>query len=131
MLGSDVEFKGSLKFEDDLRINGRFQGDLASSGTVHVGPQGDVKAEISVGSAVVEGKVEGNITASERVELRSSAHMIGDIKASKLIVEEGVVFIGRCEVSSENVSTTVPVVDEAEEPEQEPEKTEVQLGFGA
>jgi cytoskeletal protein CcmA (bactofilin family) len=123
-LSTDAEFKGALKFSKELRINGRFEGEIASSGTVHVGAQGDVQAEISVGSAVVEGKVKGNITASDRVELRSTAQMIGDIKASKMIVEEGVVFVGRCEVSSERGSEYA----RSETEESEPLQLEVGVG---
>jgi cytoskeletal protein CcmA (bactofilin family) len=125
-LGTDVEFKGSLKFKDQLRINGRFEGELSSSGTVHVGPQGDVKAEIAVGNAVVEGAVDGNITATERVELRSTARMMGDITASKLVVEEGVVFVGRCEVSSDRASTA----PKKRKAEPEPEQPEIEIGLG-
>ena len=125
-LSADAEFKGSLKFKEELRINGKFEGELSSSGTVHVGSQGDVTAEIMVGGAVVEGKVNGNITASDRVELRSTARMMGDIKANKLIVEEGVVFIGRCEVSSDKSS--MPTARKIKEPE--PAKVEVELGLG-
>jgi cytoskeletal protein CcmA (bactofilin family) len=131
VLSADVEFKGSLKFKDQLRINGRFEGELNSSGTVHVGPQGDVKAEIDVGSAVVEGTVEGNITASDRVELRSTARMMGDIKASKLIVEEGVVFVGRCDVSSERAGATERHRARRDESESEPAQTEIEVGLGA
>ena len=126
-LSTDAEFKGSLKFNDELRIDGKFEGELSSSGTVHVGSQGDVKAEITVGAAIVEGKVNGNITASDRVELRSTARMVGDIKASKLAVEEGVVFVGRCEVSSDNARITARDRDD----EAEPEESEVEVGFGA
>jgi cytoskeletal protein CcmA (bactofilin family) len=131
-LGSDVEFKGSLKFGGELRINGKFEGEISSSGTVHVGPQGDVKAEIMVGSAVVEGKVNGNIRAGDRVELRSTAQMMGDITASKMIVEEGVVFVGRCEVSSEKASVAEAVETDKKEPEPaEPAEAPVELSFGA
>ena len=126
-LSTDAEFKGSLKFSDELRIDGKFEGELSSSGTVHVGSQGDVKAEITVGAAVVEGKVSGNITASDRVELRSTARMVGDIKAAKLAVEEGVVFVGRCEVSSDSARITARGHDD----EAEPEESEVEVGFGA
>ncbi len=131
-LGSDVEFKGCLKFGGELRINGKFEGEIASSGTVHVGPEGDVKAEIAVGGAVVEGKVNGNIRAGDRVELRSTAQMVGDITASKLIVEEGVVFVGRCEVGSEQASRAEAVETEKEKPEpaESPEPA-VELSFGA
>jgi len=131
VLGADVEFKGSLKFGDDLRINGKFEGELTSAGTVHVGPQGDVQAEISVGNAVVEGTVNGNITASDRIELRSTAQMMGDLRSSKLIVEEGVVFVGRCEVRPESVQVPKPEPKKTREPVPEKEETEVQLGLGA
>jgi cytoskeletal protein CcmA (bactofilin family) len=126
-LSTDAVFKGSLKFDNELRINGKFEGELSSSGTVHVGSQGDVKAEISVGTAIVEGKINGNITASDRVELRSTARMVGDIKASKLIVEEGVAFIGRCEVSSDSAH----IAADDRDSEAEPEESEVEVGFGA
>ena len=126
-LSADAEFKGSLKFDDELRINGKFEGELSSPGTVHVGSQGDVKAEITVGAAVVEGKVNGNITATDRVELRSTARMLGDIKASKLLVEEGVVFVGRCEVSSDRASVAEP----SREEEPELEQSEIEVGLGA
>jgi cytoskeletal protein CcmA (bactofilin family) len=127
VLSSDVEFKGSLKFGDELRINGKFEGELSSSGTVHVGSQGEVKAEITVGAAVLEGQVNGNITAADRVELRSTARMVGDIKASKLVVEEGVVFVGRCEVSPDRT----PIAASDRDSELEPDESEIEVGLGA
>jgi len=131
-LGTDVEFKGSLKFGDRLRIDGRFDGELTSSGTLHVGPQGDVRADIDVGGAVVEGTVEGNITASDRVELRSTARMTGDVRASKLVVEEGVVFLGRCEVGPGKVSASSSTKKSKAEPESELElqQSEIEIGLG-
>ena len=131
-LGADVEFKGSLKFKDQLRINGKFEGELSSSGTVHVGPQGDVKADVNVGGAVVEGKVNGNINASDRVELRATAQMIGDIKAAKLIVEEGVVFVGRCEVSPDKARVPSTAGSESgKKREHVASQSEIEVGLGA
>jgi cytoskeletal protein CcmA (bactofilin family) len=131
-LGTDVEFKGSLKFGDRLRIDGRFEGELTSSGTLHVGPQGDVRADVDVGGAVVEGSVEGNIIASDRVELRSTARMTGDVRASKLIVEEGVVFLGRCEVGPDKTGASSNIKKRKAEPEPEPEpqQSEIEIGLG-
>ena len=60
---------------------------------------GSVKAEIKVNTVIVEGEVNGNITATELVDLRSTARLFGDIKAEKLIVAEGVVFVGKCDVN--------------------------------
>jgi len=131
-LGADVEFKGSLKFKDQLRINGKFEGELSSSGTVHVGPQGDLRADVNVGNAVIEGKVNGNITASERVELRATAQMVGDITASKLIVEEGVVFVGRCEVSPDKARVPSSGGGESSRKrEQVAAQSEIEVGLGA
>jgi cytoskeletal protein CcmA (bactofilin family) len=127
LLSADAEFKGSLKFGDELRVDGSFEGEMTSDGTVHVGPDGDVKADIKVGNAVVEGKVNGNITASDRVELRATAKMIGDIKAAKMIVEEGVVFVGRCEVSSDKAKLPAAGAKKESQPADSP----LGVGLGA
>ena len=99
ILSKDVEFKGSLTFKDNLRIDGKFEGDISSAGTIHIGESGEVKAEIKVGHAVIEGEVHGNVIAEEKIELLSSAQLFGDIKASRLAINEGVVFVGKCEVN--------------------------------
>ncbi|MBN1917874.1 MAG: polymer-forming cytoskeletal protein [Verrucomicrobia bacterium] len=130
-LGADVEFKGSLKFKDQLRINGKFEGELSSDGTVHVGPQGDVRADVNVGNAVVEGKVNGNINASDRIELRSTAQMVGDIKAAKLVVEEGVVFVGHCEVSSDKARVSSTNAESGKRKEHVASQSEIEVGLGA
>lgn len=101
-LGKDTEFQGTLRFKEGLRIEGRFNGDIASEGHLIVGKTGEVTAEISVGSIIVEGKVNGNIVASDLVELRSTAEMRGDITAAKMKIEEGVIFVGKADVQPGN-----------------------------
>ncbi len=103
-LGEDTQFEGTLRFKDGLKIEGRFNGDISSEGILIVGKTGQVTAEISVGSIIVEGKVTGNIVANELVELRSSAELRGDITASKLKIEEGVIFVGKSDVQPNNKS---------------------------
>lgn len=99
VLSSDTTFKGSLSFEKTLRIEGKLEGDLSSAGMLLVGKGAEVRAEITVGSIHIEGNVTGNITAREKVELTSTAVVHGDVKAAKLVVLEGAVVVGRCEVS--------------------------------
>jgi cytoskeletal protein CcmA (bactofilin family) len=99
ILSNDAEFKGALTFKGNLRVDGKFEGEINSPGAVHIGPEGELKAEVNVGSSIVEGKVTGNITAQDRIELRSTAKLYGDIKASRLIINEGVIFVGKCEVN--------------------------------
>ena len=114
VLSNDAEFKGSLSFKGNLRIDGKFEGEINSSGTMHIGPDGELKAEVNVGSSIVEGKVTGNITAQDKIELRSSAKLFGDIKATRLIINEGVVFVGKCEVNPSGGKIEMLMPDEKE-----------------
>ena len=94
-LGEGVTFRGELTFERLLRIDGTFEGELISKGKVIVGPKGQVKANLNLREAIIEGKVEGNITVEERLELRGEASVHGDITAKLLSVDEGVTMCGR------------------------------------
>lgn len=105
ILGSDTQFKGSLTFERTMRIEGKFEGELNTKGTLFVGKEAEVKATIQVGTLIVEGKIEGNIIAQDKVTIRSTAEVIGDTKAGKLQVEEGATLVGRCEVSPKAKTT--------------------------
>lgn len=94
-LGEGVTFRGELTFERLLRIDGTFEGELISKGKVIVGPKGQVKADLNLREAIIEGKVEGNITVEERLELRGVASVTGDITAKLLSVDEGVTLCGQ------------------------------------
>jgi len=102
VLSSDVSFKGSIKFKNSLRIDGKFEGDISSKGTLFIGRTGEIKAEIKVGTAIIEGMVNGNIVAEEKVELKSTAHLFGDVKAARIAIAEGVTFVGKCNVNPSN-----------------------------
>ena len=130
VLSNDVEFKGSLSFKSNLRIDGKFEGEINSPGTVHVGQEGDVKAEVNVGNSIVEGKITGNITAKDKLELRSTARLFGDIKAARLVINEGVVFVGKCEVnpSGNKIEVLRPEEREQGKPEQARKPEEVAAG---
>ncbi len=98
----DSEIKGTIKFGQAMRVDGSFDGELISdNGELIVGKTGKVKANVKVKSAVVEGRVEGNIRASDKIELKQSAHIFGDLQAKTLIVEQGVIFVGNCNVNPE------------------------------
>lgn len=95
----DCKIKGTIKFDGPMRIDGKVDGQIITdSGDLVIGETGTVKATITTKSAIVEGWVEGKITASDKVALKKKAHLIGDLKAKTLVVEEGVVFVGRCNV---------------------------------
>jgi cytoskeletal protein CcmA (bactofilin family) len=110
-LSEDTEFNGTLKFGKTLKIAGKFQGDLKSPGHLIIGRTGQVRAEVEVGSITVEGKLTGNIKAKDLVDLRSNAEVFGDISASKIKIEEGVVLLGKTEIRS-NESKSKPLNQE-------------------
>jgi cytoskeletal protein CcmA (bactofilin family) len=97
-LGPDVEIKGSIRFSQDLVIDGKVTGDVRSDGTLTVGARAVIKGQIKTRSVIIFGHVEGNITTQERCELRSTASLAGDIASGTLIVEEGATFFGLCQV---------------------------------
>lgn len=98
ILSSDVEIKGSLKFSNDLIIDGKIEGEVTSDGSLTVGENAFVVGEIKTRSVVLFGRVQGNITVSERCELKSNAVLEGDVVAGTLSIEEGATFMGKSSV---------------------------------
>jgi cytoskeletal protein CcmA (bactofilin family) len=104
ILSSDVEIKGSLKFSNDLIIDGKIEGEVTSDGSLTVGENAFVQGEIRTKSVVLFGRVQGNITVSERCELKSSAVLEGDVVAGTLAIEEGATFMGKSSVGKSAVA---------------------------
>src|ERR1044072_7583748 len=119
ILSSDVEIKGSIKFQKELLIDGKVEGEINSEGVLTIGENADIRGEIKTKSITVFGKVQGNISVSERCELKSKCTLQGDLKAARLIIEEGATFIGKSEVSSGmsvKASSSRPEVSRNDEP---------------
>jgi len=98
VIGPDAVFKGELSFEKGVRVDGRIEGKITTKGYLGVSQGGKLQADVAAGSIIVEGQVTGNLNASDRVELRKTARLKGDIRASKLLVAEGAAFTGQCQV---------------------------------
>ncbi len=94
--GEETSFEGSLEFTDSLVITGKFSGTIKSSGYLEIGKTGDcVVDEMSGLNIVIAGKVNGNITAEDSVELCSGSIITGDIKARRIKIAENVLFDGK------------------------------------
>lgn len=100
VLSSDVEIKGKVKFTNDLVVDGLIEGEIYSDGSLTVGENARIKAEVHTRSVVVYGKVHGNITVTDRVELKANAELIGDIKAATISIEAGAIFVGKSTVGA-------------------------------
>jgi cytoskeletal protein CcmA (bactofilin family) len=89
-LGSSMIIKGELSASEDLTLSGRMEGRISVPGhTLTIGPHADIKAEIAGKSVVIMGAITGNITADEKVDIRATGAVTGDIVAPRLAVAEG------------------------------------------
>jgi cytoskeletal protein CcmA (bactofilin family) len=108
VLSADVEIKGNLKFSGELSFEGKLDGEIQTDGVLNLGDGAVINGNINAQSVIVRGKVTGNINAKEKVEIKTKAELFGDIRASKLVVEEGVTYVGKTEVNPNKVSPTAP-----------------------
>src|SRR5215203_3705919 len=96
-VGNGTVLTGETSFQAMLRIDGHLTGKVSSeSGTLIVGSTGKVDANIQVASAIVSGTINGDITASEKLELTRTARVLGNIQAPRLVIEDGAIFEGAC-----------------------------------
>src|SRR5947207_5586352 len=107
VLNSDVELKGTLKFSGELTFDGKLDGDITSDGSLNLGDNAVVKGNINVATVVVRGKVNGNVMAKEKIDIKTKTELFGDIRAPKLTIEEGVTFVGKTEVNPNKVTPSV------------------------
>jgi cytoskeletal protein CcmA (bactofilin family) len=116
ILNSDVELKGTIRFSGELTFDGKLDGDINSDGTLHLGDNAVVKGNIAANNVVVRGKVNGNVTAKEKIDIKSRTELFGDVRAARLVMEEGVTFVGQTEVNPNKVSPTPPPPGESVKP---------------
>lgn len=102
VIGKGTQIKGTITASAGVRIDGQLDGDLTSSGDVLVGDSGVLNAEVKARNAVVAGVVKGNVEVQEKLELMPTAKLYGDIKVGMLIIGEGAVFKGACEMRQES-----------------------------
>jgi cytoskeletal protein CcmA (bactofilin family) len=101
VIGPDATFKGEMSFEKGLRLQGKFEGKITTGGKLHIAREAHMQADVEAAAIIVEGEVKGNLNASERIELKASARYEGDLRANKLVVDEGAVFSGHVSVGPE------------------------------
>jgi cytoskeletal protein CcmA (bactofilin family) len=101
-IGKSVVIKGELSGSEDLYVDGNVEGKIElRNHSLTIGPNGNVKADISAKAVVIQGKLEGNVSASDRVDLRKSAVMTGDLTTQRIAIEEGAFLKGKVEVQRE------------------------------
>ncbi|MBK7871620.1 MAG: polymer-forming cytoskeletal protein [Saprospiraceae bacterium] len=110
--------EGTVKSESDIRVDGTIKGKLICDAKVVIGPAGMVDGEIKCKNAVIEGKFQGNLEVFELLNIRDSAHVNGDVKTNKLIVQSGAAFNVNCsmgEIKSQPIQNTFNLKKEKDE----------------
>ena len=131
-IGKSVFIKGELSGSEDLYVDGEVEGTIELRGhSLTVGPNGRVRAHVHARNVVVQGKVTGNIQASERVDLRASANVTGDITTARIAVEDGAFFKGGIEVQRESKPEHKVEVKPEPKPEAKPAYATTAAGSSA
>lgn len=114
-IGKSVVIKGELSGSEDLYVDGVVEGIIELQGNnLVIGPNGRVRANINAKGVVVQGKLEGDIRASERTELRKSAVATGDIYTQRIAVEDGAYFKGKVDIQREAAKASAHVATKTE-----------------
>jgi len=100
LLSRGVSIKGSVKFHNELLIDGEVEGEINSTGSLTIGEHAHIRGEIKTKSVKVQGTVDGNISATERCELQAGCTLRGDIEAPRLVVDENAMFLGSAKVGT-------------------------------
>ncbi|HEX9111540.1 MAG TPA: polymer-forming cytoskeletal protein [Terriglobales bacterium] len=102
-IGKSVVIKGELSGSEDLYLDGQVEGSIdLRNHSLTVGPNGKVKANVSAKGVVIQGKLDGSVTASDRVELRQSAVVTGDVTTQRISIEEGAFLKGKVDIQKDS-----------------------------
>src|SRR5512142_3152450 len=98
-IGKSVVVKGELSGSEDLYLDGVVEGTIElNEHSLIVGPNGRVKATVRARDVIIHGKVDGNLQAAERVELKRTAILAGDIVTQRIVIEDGAMFKGGIDI---------------------------------
>jgi cytoskeletal protein CcmA (bactofilin family) len=100
-IGKSVVLKGEVSGSENLYVDGEVEGTIELRGSLTIGPHGRVRADIRARDVIIRGKLEGNITDCERAELKQGAVVAGDIRTSRIVIDDGAQFAGKISTSRE------------------------------
>ena len=108
IIGPDLEVKGDIDIKGDLLIYGKVDGNINCEGLVTTAKSSTVKGYVKTKFADISGVIEGNLEAKEKVSLSSTSILHGDLLASILVIEEGALFSGLCNMTSKSNTSKLP-----------------------
>jgi len=116
LIATGTVFEGKLRTPGSIRIDGRVVGEVIATNNISIGGGGDIDGNVSAKNITIGGKVQGTIVAQEKLVFESKASVRGDIRAAKLVIDEGAIFDGKCNMTSEAKSAPNLVELKVEKP---------------
>jgi len=116
IIGKGSYIEGKINIQNSIRIDGKIKGDITTTGTLTVGPEGEISGNSLVENAVIGGKIKGTLKANSKVILESSSIFIGDLKTQRITIDEGAVFEGNCQMREGDKPQTPVKKSEPEKP---------------
>ena len=114
LLGRGVDFKGIVSFDGTVRVDGRVEGEIHTTGTLIVGEHAVIKGVVSAGVLMNSGKINGTITANEKIQILKPGILVGDIRTPLIAIEEGSHFHGMCDMGATQWREELPVPIESQ-----------------
>ena len=105
IIGADANFKGELTFESAAKLLGKFEGSINSKGRIHVADGSKCTATVKAKEISVEGQIDGNVEAMDRVEIKPKGSIIGDITAARMVMADGASIDGHCRIGTNGQSS--------------------------
>ena len=105
-IGHGVEFKGTIKYQGSVRVDGKLEGEVHADGTLFLGEKAVITAKISAQSVISRGQISGDVVAMDTVQLLAPAVLDGSVKTPSLLMEQGVLFNGTCEMGKSKHAET-------------------------
>ena len=99
IIGKGSSFEGTMKVQSTLRVDGKVKGNITTSDSLVVGKDGVIHGEVTVRNAIIGGQIKGKLTASGKVVLEANSGFNGELKTTKLVIDEGAVFEGNCSMA--------------------------------
>ena len=103
VIGTDTHIKGEMTFKKSVRLVGSLEGRVVGEGELHVAEGARCRADVETPAVVVDGAIEGNVIARDKVQLNAKGVVRGDIRAGKMVMSEGASFYGQCAIGPEAI----------------------------
>jgi cytoskeletal protein CcmA (bactofilin family) len=110
-IDASTEFRGSLKLQGDVHLEGTIEGDITCSGVVTIGPNGQIQGEVRAESVVVDGEVRGDLHVQSEITLHKSARVFGDMTTQGIVIEKGAKVEGRITIGTPSGATAAGAAD--------------------